>query len=72
MVTLVAAGLGVALVPASLANIHSHEVVLRPLTDSTLNGDVHALTRTGAAQPAATECLQALLHWAQSHPLNAG
>ena len=72
MVTLVAAGLGLALVPASLANIHSHEVLLRPLTDSTLNGDVYALSRTGAAQPAAKECLQALLQWAQSQPLDAG
>ena len=72
MVTLVAAGLGLALVPASLANIHSNEVVLRPLTDSTLNGDVYALSRTGAAQPAAKECLQALLQWAQSQPLDAG
>lgn len=68
MVTLVAAGLGLALVPASLANIHSHGVVLRPLTGSTLNGDVYALSRTEAAQPAAKECLEALLQWTQSHP----
>ena len=70
MVNLVAAGLGVALVPASLARIYNDAVALCVLSGSTLNGDVYALSRAGAAQPAAQECLQALLDWAQRHPID--
>lgn len=68
MVNLVAAGLGVALVPASLARMHKEAVALCALADGALNGDVHALSRVGVAQPAAQECLQALISWAQNHP----
>ena len=71
MVNLVAAGLGVALVPASLARMHKDAVALCALYGSTLNGDVHALSRVGAAQPAGLECLQALIGWAQNHPIDA-
>jgi len=72
MVNLVAAGLGVALVPASLAGIYNDAVTLCRLSGSTLNGDVYALRRLEAIQPAAAECLQALLDWAKSHPMDAG
>ena len=70
MVNLVAAGLGVALVPASLARIYNDAVALCVLSGGTLNGDVYALSHIGAAQPAAQECLQALLDWAQRHPID--
>ena len=71
MVNLVAAGLGVALVPASMARMHKDGVALCPLSGSKLHGDVHALRRVGAAQPAVLECLQALNGWAQTNPLGA-
>ena len=71
MVNLVAAGLGVALVPASMARMHKDGVALCPLSGSKLHGDVYALRRVGAAQPAVLECLQALNGWAQTNPLGA-
>ena len=71
MVNLVAAGLGVALVPASMARMHKDGVALCPLSGSKLHGDVHALRRVGAAQPAVLECLQDLIGWAQTNPLGA-
>ena len=71
MVNLVAAGLGVALVPASMARMHKDGVALCPLSGRKLHGDVHALRRVGAAQPAVLECLQALNGWAQTNPLGA-
>jgi len=71
MVNLVAAGLGVALVPASMARMHKDGVALCPLSVSKLHGDVHALRRVEAAQPAVLECLQDLIGWAQTNPLGA-
>ena len=71
MVNLVAAGLGVALVPASLARVYNDAVTLCRLSSSTLNGDVYALHRVGAPQPAAVECLRVLIEWAKSHPMDA-
>ena len=71
MVNLVAAGLGVALVPASLAGMYNDAVTLCRLSGSTLNGDVYALRRVEAMQPTAAECLQALLDWAKSHPMES-
>jgi DNA-binding transcriptional LysR family regulator len=70
MVNLVAAGLGVALVPASLAHIYNDAVTLCRLSGSTLNGDVYAFHRGGATQPAAAECLRVLIEWAKSHPMD--
>ena len=70
MVNLVAAGLGVALVPASLARKYSDAVSLCRLSGTTLSGDVYALHREGATQPAALQCLQALVNWAQTHPID--
>jgi LysR family transcriptional regulator, benzoate and cis,cis-muconate-responsive activator of ben and cat genes len=67
MVNLVAAGLGVALVPASLARVRKGDVVLCQLSDARLSGDVYALTRAGEAQPAVVEFLRALVLWAQHH-----
>jgi hypothetical protein len=54
-----------------MARMHKDGVALCPLSGSKLHGDVHALRRVGAAQPAVLECLQALKGWAQTNPLGA-
>lgn len=67
-VNLVAAGLGVAIVPASLARARQGDVVLCRLSSGELSGDVHAMTRKGEPQPAVREFLQALMRWAKTRP----
>ena len=63
---LVAAGLGVALVPASLALLRSDAVCISSLSlpHSQLNGDVYVLWRTEDVTQAVTEFRQQLLGWA--------
>ena len=79
VLNLVAAGLGVALVPASLAMLRADAVSTRPLADpapvrsrqrqdkasqSELNGDVYVLWRPEHAAPAVTAFKSLLLDWA--------
>ena len=65
---LVAAGLGVALVPASLALLRTDVVCISQLgvPHARLNGDVFVLWRTEDATPAITEFRQQLLAWAHT------
>ncbi len=65
-VNLVAAGLGVALVPASLAGVRNDTVALCGLGSDMPAADVYALVRTGTAQPALRAFTEALLAWAVS------
>jgi DNA-binding transcriptional LysR family regulator len=68
---LVAAGLGVALVPATLAMLRADAVCTCPLqmgVGSDLNGDVYALWRTLDAAPAVAEFKERLLVWAATLP----
>lgn len=65
-INLVAAGLGVALVPDSLASVRSDAVALCRLGSDMPAADVHALVRTGTLQPALREFTDALLAWAAS------
>ncbi|AEG94366.1 LysR substrate-binding domain-containing protein [Ramlibacter tataouinensis] len=64
LVHLVAAGLGVALVPASLARLRAGEVATCRLGAHMPAGDVYALRRIDEPQPAVREFMQALLAWA--------
>jgi len=66
-INLVAAGLGVALVPASLARVRSDAVALCGLGSAMPAADVHALVRAGRLQPALREFTDSLLTWAASH-----
>jgi DNA-binding transcriptional LysR family regulator len=68
VVNLVAAGLGVALVPVSMARLRPDSVAVCRLGPSMPNGDVHALVRAREAQPAVHEFLKHLLLWAQTQP----
>ena len=67
---LVAAGLGVALVPLSLAQLRQGTVHFCTLnkspTTATLNGDVYLLWRANDASPAALEFKQQLTAWANA------
>jgi LysR family transcriptional regulator, benzoate and cis,cis-muconate-responsive activator of ben and cat genes len=65
-INLVAAGLGVALVPASLASVRSDAVALCDLGSAMPVADVHVLVRTGMLQPALLEFTDTLLAWAAS------
>lgn len=65
-INLVAAGLGVALVPASLARVRSDAVAICGLGAGVPAGDVHALMRTGEPQPAVREFAASLFAWAAS------
>ncbi len=65
-INLVAAGLGVALVPASLASVRSDAVALCGLGSAMPVADVHVLVRTGMLQPALREFTDSLLAWATS------
>lgn len=65
-INLVAAGLGVALVPDSLASVRSDAVALCRLGSDMPAADVHALVRTGTLQPALREFTDSLLAWAAS------
>ena len=65
---LVAAGLGVALVPASLARLRQDAVATCALAPGApaagVNGDVYLLRRAGEASPAVLEFVEALRQWA--------
>lgn len=61
---LVAAGLGVALVPASMAQLRADAVGICPLTPTLVNGDVYVLWRTGDAAPAVAAFRSQLVGWA--------
>ena len=69
---LVAAGLGVALVPASLAQQRNDALCICSLSAAQdkkkfkLDGDVYALWRTDDAAPAVTEFRKQLVDWAQA------
>jgi DNA-binding transcriptional LysR family regulator len=65
-INLVAAGLGVALVPASLASVRNDAVALCGLGSAMPAADVHALVRTGMLQPALREFTDSLLAWVAS------
>ncbi len=67
-INLVAAGLGVALVPASLAGVRRDAVALCGLGSAMPAADVHALVRVGTPPPALAEFTDALLAWAASRP----
>jgi DNA-binding transcriptional LysR family regulator len=84
VLNLVAAGLGVALVPASLAMLRADAVRTRQLAvpkagrdgprgnksgGSELNGDVYVLRRTENAAPAVSAFQKLLLDWAKDLPL---
>jgi len=66
VVNLVAAGLGVALVPLSMARLRADAVAICKLGAGAPSGDVHALMRAAEPQPAVREFAQALLAWAAS------
>lgn len=65
-INLVAAGLGVALVPASLAGVRNEAVALCALGSAMPPADVYALVRTGTPQPALREFTDSLRAWAAS------
>jgi DNA-binding transcriptional LysR family regulator len=68
---LVAAGLGVALVPASLAKMRSDAVAICTLgraLQSAVTGDVYLLRRAGEQPAAVHEFAEALRHWARARP----
>lgn len=68
---LVAVGLGVALVPASLAMLRKDAVPIcqleLPPSGEVLNGDVYLLWRTADTAPAVTEFRKLLVDWAALH-----
>ncbi len=64
-VNLVVAGIGVSLVPRSLAQAYADAVATCRLREKLPPGDVHVLTRASEAQPAVLEFVGALLTWAQ-------
>ena len=68
VVNLVAAGLGVALVPLSMARLRSDAVATCRLGAGTPDGDVHAVVRNDEPQPAVREFARDLLAWAASRP----
>lgn len=61
---LVAAGLGVALVPASMAQLRADAVGICPLAPTPLNGDVYVLWRTADGAPAVAAFRSQLVDWA--------
>jgi DNA-binding transcriptional LysR family regulator len=71
MANWVAAGLGVALAPASLAHIRKDEIVFRALFDTSISADVYAMTRRLNNHPAVHEFLKALTTWAKGRSLMA-
>jgi len=70
VLNLVAAGLGVSLVPASLARLRQDAVAVcslgRELQASGVSGDVYLLRRSGEQPPAVQEFAEALHVWASS------
>jgi len=65
VLNLVAAGLGVALVPASLATLRSDAVCSSRLISPKSDGDVYVLWRTGNPSPAMAAFKALLLDWAE-------
>lgn len=61
---LVAAGLGVALVPASMAKLRSDAVGICALGTAAVNGDVYVLSRSADAAPAVAAFRARLVDWA--------
>jgi DNA-binding transcriptional LysR family regulator len=61
---LVAAGLGVALVPASMAQLRADAVGICKLAPTAVNGDVYVLWRTADAAPAVATFRSRLVDWA--------
>ncbi|MCD5974785.1 LysR family transcriptional regulator [Pseudomonas quasicaspiana] len=51
IVSMVQAGLGLSIVPASARQLHSGAVVFRPLRDATLNADLHMISRRDNENP---------------------
>jgi DNA-binding transcriptional LysR family regulator len=72
IVNLVAAGLGVALVPASMAHLRDDAVATCRLGAGCPPGDVHALMRADEPQPAVREFVRGLLAWAAQRPAMPG
>lgn len=72
VLNLVAAGLGVALVPASLARLRQDAVAIcnvgRELQAAGVSGDVYLLRRSEDPSPAVLEFAEALRHWASARP----
>lgn len=70
VLNLVAAGLGVALVPASLARLRQDAVAIcnvgRELQAAGVSGDVYLLRRSEDSSPAVLEFAEALRHWASA------
>ena len=62
-VNLVAAGMGISIVPSSLALIRKSDVVMCKLTTENLSGDVYASTRKTSSQSTITEFIKNLEHW---------
>jgi len=62
-VNLVAAGMGVSIVPSSLALIRKSDVVMCKLTAENLSGDVYASTRQTNPQSIVTEFIKNLEYW---------
>lgn len=75
VLNLVAAGLGIALVPSSLAALRKDAVstcTLQPSASGELpNGDVYVLGRTADAPSTVAEFRRLLLDWAAGHPIQA-
>lgn len=67
-VNLVAAGLGVSLVPASLAGLRGDEVALCRVRDPLPPGDVHVLRHARETQAAVLEFASELERWARHLP----
>ena len=67
-VNLVAAGLGVSLVPASLAHLRSDKVALCRIRDPLPPGDVHVLRHARESQVAVLEFASELERWARQLP----
>jgi len=64
-VNLVAAGIGVALVPMSLATLRSDSVAVCRLRDAMPSGDVYALRQADESRPAVLEFVEQLVVWAR-------
>lgn len=64
-VNLVAAGIGVSLVPRSLATLRSDSVVVCRLRDAMPPGDVHVLQHHAETQPAVLQFIEQLVDWAR-------
>ena len=62
-VNLVAAGMGISIVPSSLALIRKSDVIMCKLIAENLSGDVYASTRQTNSQSTVTEFIKNLEYW---------